>query len=320
MSFTLPDLDDRTFDDLLAEGLQIVNSVNSAWTNRNASDPGVTLLELFAFVTETMIFRVNQIREEDLRAFARLLSPDVDDSAGLEGNDQLRDALRRTQRLDRLVTCHDFEREALDISGVARARCVPERDLTASTSAARAAERPGHVSVLIVPHGGAPIEIDRVIERVRASLEPRRLLGTTVHVGQPDYVPVDVRLTLTVGAEASPQVVREQAVSAINRFFDPRRGGPDGNGWPMGRPIYVSELFNLVDRIPAVDFATRSFDPAKGAPADELHAEPPSRLVRNEAGELALVTLEQHEMPEVQIDPELIRIRFAEDRDGGQKR
>ena len=41
-------------------------------------DPGITLLELFAYITETLIFRVNQITDDDRRAFARLLWSDAE--------------------------------------------------------------------------------------------------------------------------------------------------------------------------------------------------------------------------------------------------
>ena len=320
MSFTLPNLDDRTYADLVAEGLRVVTAVDDEWTNRNASDPGITLLELFAFVTETLIFRVNQISDEDLRAFARLLWPDVGGSPQLAARDQLREAVRRARRLERIVTCEDFEQEALADPEVARAHCVPQRDLTVLTRAARAAKRPGHVSVLIVPQPDAQRRVDQVIERVTAYLEPRCLVATTVHVGEPEYVRVGVRLTVALVAGASPDAVRGQIVSALTRFFDPRVGGPDGNGWPVGRRVHVSELYQLVDRIPGVDYATRSFDPAKGAPAEELVTESRDRFVRNDAGEVASLTLHEHELLTADIDPQLIQVRRSdEERERGQK-
>ena len=43
------------------------------WTNFNESDPGVTLVELFAFLTESLLYRANQIPERNRRKFLQLL-------------------------------------------------------------------------------------------------------------------------------------------------------------------------------------------------------------------------------------------------------
>ena len=307
MSFTLPNLDDRTYADLVAEGVRIVNATGGEWTNRNPSDPGITLLELFAYVTETLIFRVNQITDDDRRAFARLLWSDADAWAHLPAREALREAARRARQQDRLVTCADFEAAALEDPDVARAHCVARRDLTAATSAARAADRPGHVSVLIVPRANA--SSPDVLTRVKARLDPRRLVATILHVGEPDYVPVRVRLTVTQQRGAAPDAVRTDLVSTLTRFLDPREGGPAGTGWPLGRPVHVSEIYQLVDRAPGVDYATRSVDPAKGAPEDELIAGGRDRFVRNANGELASLLLQEHELPRADIDPRSITVR-----------
>src|SRR5262249_59262182 len=43
------------------------------WTDHNASDPGITLIELFAFLGENLLFRFNQVPEATKLAFLRLL-------------------------------------------------------------------------------------------------------------------------------------------------------------------------------------------------------------------------------------------------------
>ncbi len=43
------------------------------WTNHNESDPGIALLELFAYLGESLLFRFNQIPETTRIAFLRLL-------------------------------------------------------------------------------------------------------------------------------------------------------------------------------------------------------------------------------------------------------
>ncbi|RKH77984.1 hypothetical protein D7Y21_36490 [Corallococcus sp. AB045] len=73
MSLTLPNLDDRRYQDLLDEALARIPVHNPEWTNFNKSDPGITLVELFAFLTENLLFRANQIPERNRKKFLSLL-------------------------------------------------------------------------------------------------------------------------------------------------------------------------------------------------------------------------------------------------------
>src|SRR5947208_16926376 len=74
MPLTIPTLDDRTYQQLLNEALARIPVHTPEWTNFNESDPGVTLLELFAFLTENLLYRSNQIPERNRRKFLSLLS------------------------------------------------------------------------------------------------------------------------------------------------------------------------------------------------------------------------------------------------------
>ncbi|AWB22781.1 putative baseplate assembly protein [Methylobacterium currus] len=63
MPNALPNLDDRRWDDLVQDAVALVPVHAPDWTDHNAHDPGVTLIELFAFVTERQIYRVNRVPE-----------------------------------------------------------------------------------------------------------------------------------------------------------------------------------------------------------------------------------------------------------------
>jgi len=73
MPLTIPTLDDRRYQDLLNEALARIPVHTPEWTNFNESDPGVTLIELFAFLTENLLYRSNQIPERNRRKFLSLL-------------------------------------------------------------------------------------------------------------------------------------------------------------------------------------------------------------------------------------------------------
>jgi hypothetical protein len=69
----LPTLDDRSYQEILRESLARIPVHNPEWTNYNDSDPGVTLVQLFAFMTESLLYRANRIPERNRLRFLRLL-------------------------------------------------------------------------------------------------------------------------------------------------------------------------------------------------------------------------------------------------------
>jgi hypothetical protein len=68
-----PALDDRSFDDLVAELLARIPAHTPEWTHPRLGDPGRTLIELFAWLTDTLLYRANLIPERQRLAFLRLL-------------------------------------------------------------------------------------------------------------------------------------------------------------------------------------------------------------------------------------------------------
>ena len=61
MPLVVPKIDDRKYDQILAEALARIPVHNPEWTNFNDSDPGITLVQLFAFMTENLLYRSNLI-------------------------------------------------------------------------------------------------------------------------------------------------------------------------------------------------------------------------------------------------------------------
>ena len=67
------DLDTRRYPDLVDEARSLVPRYAPAWTDFNASDPGITLLELFAFLTEQVVYRTNRVPDAHKRRFLALV-------------------------------------------------------------------------------------------------------------------------------------------------------------------------------------------------------------------------------------------------------
>ena len=68
-----PDLDDRTWQDLVDQMRALIPKYAPQWTDHNPSDLGITLIELFAWLGEGIIYRLNQMPEKNYLAFLNLL-------------------------------------------------------------------------------------------------------------------------------------------------------------------------------------------------------------------------------------------------------
>ena len=70
MALPAPNLDDRRFQDIVDEAKRLIPRYCPEWTNHNLADPGVALIELFAWMSEMILFRLNQVPD---RLYVRFL-------------------------------------------------------------------------------------------------------------------------------------------------------------------------------------------------------------------------------------------------------
>ncbi len=175
----------------------------------------------------------------------------------------------------RAITSEDFEEKAQDCMKIllqkdppGRAVCMTNRKLLYSKGIKEYQvneELPGHVSVIIIPRGvenskycekeGKPT--DRLLEEIKAYLDARRLITTRVHVVNPVYINVRLRVWLAIKENIKQNEVISEAGRRINEYFNPISGGPEGTGWPLGRHIYRSEVYNLLEGIPGIDHVAK---------------------------------------------------------------
>jgi predicted phage baseplate assembly protein len=73
MSLPVPNLDDRSWKQIVDEAVRLIPRYCPEWTNHNASDPGITLLELYAWMTEMVIYRLNKVPEKNFLTFLDLI-------------------------------------------------------------------------------------------------------------------------------------------------------------------------------------------------------------------------------------------------------
>ncbi len=273
-SVQLTGLDDRNFNELIKEGIELLPIYAPKWTNHNPSDPGITLLELFAYFTDILLFRLGQVSSESKLQFLRLLTAmDINgevwksiEHAGVEHiHDALISAARELQNIDSAVTVSDFERLALEAVSIEqendefiRVMCVPNYDLEHSDFT-QCKKSVNHVSVIIAPRRCLEAEKhEMLLTKVRNYLKPRCLLTTSLHVVAPKYLYITVRASITTQTGADKDEVECSVRTNVQRYFGSGIGeGPHAQGWPFGRPFYLSEAIALIDRIDGVDYVNQ---------------------------------------------------------------
>ncbi len=312
MPIPLPNLDDRSYADLAAEAQALIPGLCREWTHHNASDPGIVLVELLAWLTETALYRLNAVPAENLETFLTLLGwngkpPDLDAA--------VRETILALREPYRAVTAEDFEylirqqwpqsAEAADLGDAAikirRFRCIPRRNLEAADPTARNAPAPAHVSVVILPETKDPYKDPSrdLLDALRKFFSTRCLLTTRHHIVGPTYLPVEVSATLFLREDAPPEETRLRAKDALRAFFDPVGGGPEGTGWPFGRDVYVSEVYALFDELDLVDYV-------EGV---SLKVSGDGARLQKEGQTVVGVTLDAHELVAIEVkDKDMVAI------------
>jgi hypothetical protein len=161
-------------------------------------------------------------------------------------------AVESVEQPMRAVTLADYEALALSTPGVRLARVAARANLDPAVPCLQAT---GVVTVIVLPFlpQRKPSPSAGTRRAVMRFLSRRRLIGTRVVVVGPRYLEVAVRAKVRALSGVDPVGLRERIVAAVDRFFHPLTGGPDGKGWPLGRDVYRSEVLQVLDEVPGVD-------------------------------------------------------------------
>ncbi|WP_326533836.1 hypothetical protein [Pseudorhodoferax sp.] len=260
MNGTMPPAADPDFDALVAQGLRLLPVHAPQWTNHNASDPGITLLELLAYFSDALLYRLGRVGTASRVEFLRLLrgqaGPDefsagTPDAAAVRA--ALAQALEQLAWQDSAVTVQDHERlarhalDALPAGAQARTRCLPDTDLErlARTRGAFAAgEDEGHLSLVVAaPAGSTPAQKAALLAGVRAALEPHRLLTCRLHVVAPVAVHVALRAWVTPAAGSARPALAARIAATLDGWEPETSETADG----------TLSLAGIADRIAALD-------------------------------------------------------------------
>lgn len=227
----------------------------------------------------TLVDSLSGISTSDISVFNEYAATGGTDGETLD--DLLARGLGSLQGRYRAVSDEDFEYLAHEAAPdkVARVKVVADRNLEGTTP-----DEEGHISVIVLPaleQLGLPelpaqydavtkeftlnrrsrvvtnalkgVQVKKLNREILRYLDERRLITTVVHVVEPSFT----IMRLNVNFQAKPGVNTEVLTKAVGEtaatFLDPYTGWLDGSGWPYGRNVYRSELYQIIESIEGVD-------------------------------------------------------------------
>lgn len=196
------------------------------------------------------------------------------------------------QTRNRAVTAADYEQLARQaVPEVARVRCTAPSD---DPSLA------GVVRVLLVP--AAPddekgrlrfedlVPAEETLRQLAEYLDERRIIGTRLVVEPPRYHGITVVAQLRARPGTDTEALERKAIETLYRYFHPLSGGPDGDGWPFGRPVQVGDVYAVLQPLPGVELV----DDVRLFPTDPLTTERAEAVQRLAVDPNALVYSYEH--------------------------
>jgi predicted phage baseplate assembly protein len=160
---------------------------------------------------------------------------------------------------DRAVTESDYEFLATQArpAAIGRVRCLQPRPSEAGRVA------PGQVYLLVIPRVSSPggyLEPKELtlnqddVSALTAYLDERRMLTTRLDIRPPAYFWVSCRVQLRAAPGVAQATVEAEALRRLYRYLNPLTGGPDGSGWPFGRDLFISGVYQCLQGMPDVQF------------------------------------------------------------------
>ncbi|MGH8554145.1 MAG: baseplate J/gp47 family protein, partial [Gammaproteobacteria bacterium] len=185
---------------------------------------------------------------------------------------------RRLRHRGRALSAADCEALAREASpGVALVRVLP-------TTAANGRPAPGWVTVMIVPQSLEPqpqpsFELRRQVHDYLLARAPAVIGAGQLAVIGPTYLPIGVAAGVVSRELSEAGRVEARVRAALARFLHPLTGGPEEEGWPFGRDVYLSDVAAVLEAVEGVDFVRELELLLNDIPQGEHIAVPPDRIV-----------------------------------------
>jgi hypothetical protein len=182
-----------------------------------------------------------------------------------------------TRHQGQAVSQRDYEHLALQASpSIAMARVLP------NTHKSGRKER-GWVSIIVLPHSKDPrpqpsFQLRRHVQQYLESRTPASL-STRINIIGPTYLPIGCQAVVVPKDPEMAGEILENAVNVLNHFFHPLHGGPEGQGWPFGRNVYLSDVASVLESVPGLDYVENLVLTKADTPQPEVVQVPTDQIV-----------------------------------------
>jgi hypothetical protein len=202
--------------------------------------------------------RINRVRGGSPSALSLKVTNPLPAEGGLDPETQ-EEASARIPRVlrnrERAVASDDFVDLALETpgAGIGRAHCLPRHK-----PHERVEGVPGTVTLIVLPaydplSPDEPTPDREQLRKVCEYLEPRRLVTTELFVTPPEYVPLSCSVAVEPMPGTGEETLRRHVELAVRQYLAPLPPyGPEGAGWPFGRPVSERDLQAAVLRVEGV--------------------------------------------------------------------
>lgn len=216
----LPALDTKSYEEILAEAIARIPFLTDKWTDYNPQDTGILLLEMMAGLTEQLNFMLDQVGEEFLRPYLRLVygGRDVPDRFALDCITPVR-----------AVTSADFETLA----------CASPFGIDWAS-----ARFENHKAVLVVFRSESPLS-EQEERAFYDYMKWRCLLGTQLEVSQAARLRTSVKLRAVLNHKAARAESARRALSSLLRKAMKDK--------PLDAPLEAYELMADILAVPGVE-------------------------------------------------------------------
>ena len=241
MPLNVPRLDDRTYADLVREGLELIPGSAPGWTNHDAPTRGSRCWSSSRISRRSTCIASIECRRRTRRSFSNcslrsIVEPLTTGSCTAPSS---RCACRRapsarpTSSSWRCTRSRRWRRTRIGEEGgsarVSRVHCFGRRNFEAAPAAERQRDRPGHTTVVFVPdHPRLPeTALTAIAQAIRNTLKPRRLLTSRVHIVSPRYIDIALRIRAAIAASRAPTIEAKIRQEVEEQY----------RSWPLGRHV-----------------------------------------------------------------------------------
>ncbi len=142
------------------------------------------------------------------------------------------------------VTSQDFEYVAVNTP-----------DLRVARAKAYQVQNKNSVNIIVVPFSfkKKPVPSKNFLKAVCLHIDKHRLITTEINVIPPEYVEISTSANIKIKNDFNPEKVIKNIQERMEQFFHPVFGWKDGKGWDFGHPVYLSDVYEQIEKIDGVD-------------------------------------------------------------------